>query len=158
MASEFEIQNSLWFDLHRKNHLPIVPNFTPVNYHECDMWSLTKSGYYQEHEIKISKADYKKDAKKIKKHKMLEGKHENAPRQFWYVFPKMLVDEKEIPDYAGLKLWDGFNFEVIINAPFISTKKADDKIIKQAEKCFYWRFWNLRNKFQKKGKTVKKVY
>lgn len=41
-----------------------VPNYTPVNWWECDVWERTTAGYFREYEIKTSRADFLKDAAK----------------------------------------------------------------------------------------------
>ena len=66
--------------------------------HECDLLSLSKSGYASEIEIKISKYDLLKD--KFKKHKHNHG----HLKYLWFAVPEILKDIAlhEIPDRAGL--------------------------------------------------------
>ncbi len=66
--------------------------------HECDLLSLTKTGYATEIEIKISKADLLKD--KNKKH----GHLHNHIKYLYFAVPEKLKDIalQEIPERAGL--------------------------------------------------------
>ena len=77
----------------------VVPNVSWAFFrHECDILSLSASGYATEVELKISKSDLKADAKK--KHK-----HESALLKYLYfAVPDYLVDFAllNIPERAGL--------------------------------------------------------
>lgn len=66
--------------------------------HECDLLMLSKSGYATELEIKISRADLLKDAKK------LHGHEHHYITNFYFVVPENLksVALENIPDRAGL--------------------------------------------------------
>jgi len=46
------------------NHEYIMPTATPPGWWECDIFSLTKAGYMNEFEIKVSRSDFKADWKK----------------------------------------------------------------------------------------------
>ncbi len=78
----------------------IVPNVSwGMDIHECDLLIVSKSGYATEVEIKISKADLKKDA--FKKHN-----HEdrfNRIKRFYFAIPESLSNCIEfIPERAGI--------------------------------------------------------
>ena len=78
----------------------IVPNISwGMDIHECDLLIVTKSGYATEVEIKISRADLKKDA--FKKHN-----HEdrfNRIRRLYFAIPESLSNCIEfIPERAGI--------------------------------------------------------
>jgi hypothetical protein len=116
----------------------IVPNYY-IGYWECDVFSLNKSGYTAEYEIKLSKQDYLKDFgkairrwrsdNKIFKHDLIKtGQRTN---RFWFVCPEDL--DVEIPKYAGLmtfvksQYWDRLDFTIKKKAPLLKKEKADDK-------------------------------
>lgn len=106
----------------------VLPNFAPAGWFECDVFELTARGYFREYEIKLSRADFRKDATKssvkwvqvekrvgpapdvrtelepiaISKHAMLAAGDVRGPRQFWYVTPVDLVKIEEVPAWAGL--------------------------------------------------------
>lgn len=78
----------------------IVPNASwgVARLHECDLLSLSKTGYATEIEIKITKSDLLKD--KEKKH----GHEHNHIKYLFFAVPKKLeaIALKEIPERAGL--------------------------------------------------------
>lgn len=80
-----------------------------------DFWTLMPSysnGYRATaYEIKISRADFKRDD---------DGKQEAALRfcdRFWYVTPQGMLKLEEIPTWAGLQEWTGDKFKVIKKPP-----------------------------------------
>ena len=129
MSNEKTIQNALHNWRLKMNHPFISPNATLPS-GEADLLSVTKAGFVYEHEIKISRADFKNDFKhKEEKHvwmrdaKKLKGeclRHVfsnqrwlrntkavplHCPNYFIYVCPKDLIAVKEVPEYAGLAFW-----------------------------------------------------
>ena len=117
--NELAIQNALWRDLQTSASL-VVPNYTPNRWWENDLFVVTKSGYWVEHEIKLSLADFRADAAKAKdvrvgplwwrdpkqerKHDLLADRSERGPNRFFYVVPEELSDKIELPPWAGLKV------------------------------------------------------
>lgn len=88
-----------------------------------DFWTLepaaSKGFRTSAYEIKISRADYKRDT---------DEKQSGALRwsdRFWYVTPPGLLTRDELPSWAGLQEWDGKTFRVIRKAP-MRTKEAPD--------------------------------
>ncbi|MEG1545399.1 MAG: hypothetical protein RR382_12915 [Tannerellaceae bacterium] len=69
---------------------------------ESDYLALTRSGYWHEVEVKISKADFKKDFEKKDKHTTLISRIGKLPNYFSYCAPKGMLTSDDIPDYAGL--------------------------------------------------------
>lgn len=93
-----QIQESLYTWLLAKGHRLVVPNTHALGW-EADLVSLTKAGLANEYEIKLTRADYRADAKKTAKHKALRtGQH--AANYFWYVTPPGL-DVDPLPKHAG---------------------------------------------------------
>lgn len=98
-----------------KGHL-FFPNIFYKNL-ECDLLEINKaSGFTTEYEVKVSKADYKKDKFKTLKEyndqdhitivnevpKSQVLKKGQRVNYFYYVVPEGLVEVDEIPYYAGL--------------------------------------------------------
>jgi outer membrane autotransporter protein len=50
-----------------------MPNYTPKNWFECDVMAVTKAGYLEEYEIKLSASDFKADSKKCFREGYLRG-------------------------------------------------------------------------------------
>lgn len=95
-CSQIEVAIANYFDV-RKNL--IVPNISwGAGLHECDLLIITKSGYATEVEIKVSKADLKKDFKKGHNHI-----DERIKALFYAVPEKLLPIALElVPDTAGI--------------------------------------------------------
>ncbi len=151
------IQNILWRHLSSKGHTLICPNYTPAKWWECDMFSVTKSGYVVEHEIKISKADFKNDTKKSQntnvkteirnKHIQLASSDPDGPNRFFYVVPEDLIKKDEVPTWAGLMYVNKYgSVYVEKDAPKLHKTKLDEKVKDHVTGVFYWRFWNERNR------------
>src|ERR1035437_4116878 len=60
------IESAFCMYLYEKSHSPITTRFTGMGLQECDIISISKSDYIYEYEIKISRADFKKDFTKQK--------------------------------------------------------------------------------------------
>lgn len=108
---------------------------------ESDYLAFTKSGYWYEVEVKISRADFKADMNKIKKHDVLSGEIVNArkPNYFYYAVPEGLIQEKDIPVYAGLIYITGNNnsYKIIRTAPKLHKEKL--KINLQDKFYYNWK-------------------
>jgi hypothetical protein len=86
---------------------------------ECDVISVSKSDYIYEYEVKISRADYKKDF--IKRNILIINENYTKtrkgelvyllPNYFNFVTPRDLITIDEVPDYAGLNLDEDGLFE-----------------------------------------------
>jgi len=76
----------------------VVPNVCwGMNIHECDLFVLTQAGYALEIEIKVTKADLKKDAKKW------HGHNDSRIKHLYFAIPDYLGDCIEyIPERAGI--------------------------------------------------------
>lgn len=86
----------------------VSENFNYLFCGELDVLSYTKSGFSHEWEVKISKSDFKADAKK-KKWDFFRGEKTwlSVPNYFWYVCPKDLIKEEELlHDWMGLVYYD----------------------------------------------------
>lgn len=141
----------------------VIPNFTPHGWWECDVARYTEKGHLIEYEIKTSLADFRKDAKKkrpsrwnrktrtvdppVSKHEQLAAKHDAGPRQFYFVVPKGLIQEEDVPEWAGLQYFDhGWQPTVIKRAPILNRTPATEEVRRQARDVFYWRFWSLKDR------------
>lgn len=100
---------------------------------ESDFFIQKDNGYCYEFEIKVSKADFKKDFEKSDKHEVLKNgffinyRNEQItrkrPNKFYYVAPIGIIDIKDVPKYAGLMVINDKGFlETIKEAPFCTKK------------------------------------
>lgn len=147
-SDEYKIENTYIFDW------------------ESDYFSLTKSGYSREVEIKVSKSDYKADFKKKKhiyllscynkegyfykgkfrgwknKHQEIKWFVENIPNRFYFAMPKNMIDIDEIPSYAGLIYVDGWKTKVIKKAPLLHRNKFDECRLLSRYRNKYYKYRN----------------
>ncbi len=148
----------------RLNRNTCVPRFTPPNWWECDVFELTKSGYFNEYEVKLTLADFRADAKKERskyrgfgqpnavenKHQLLAAGDPRGPARFSFVTPEGLIDRNDLPIWAGLiELVDrGAGFrpsirwfpKVVVTPPKLHKTKADEKWRQHAVGSCYHRF------------------
>ena len=153
-----DIQRCLIRERYRRSF--VIPNYTPRGWFECDIFECTKAGFFREFEIKLTRSDFKTDAKKSrrhydaqwqathnKKHDLLYQRDVRGPKQFYYVTPVGLLAHEEIPDWAGLiELHDadGRLYEQQpVMAPILHRQRADPKLKAHAESICYWRFHNV---------------
>jgi hypothetical protein len=141
----------------------VFPNIF-LDAYEADILEITKTGFTYEYEVKLSKADFKLDAKKnngyyanaetnfekvirYKKDELIAGKRVNY---FYYVVPEGLLNKTDIPIYAGLIYFKivivgfynnkqgSFNKEkIVFNTIVKAPKLCPDKInSEKLLKCF----------------------
>lgn len=158
-----DIQRRLIVDRYRRNFL--LPNFTPRQWWECDVFELTPKGFFREYEIKLTRSDFRADAAKTKerfiggnypftrivecKHDMLAKADPRGPNQFWYVIPADLG--VEVPAWAGVIYASSgrggvpWNISLVIGrpAPMLHRQKIDPKVREYAEGICYWRFHSM---------------
>ena len=166
--TERQIQCALFREFRSTSSL-VIPNYSPAGYWQCDLWRVTKAGYAEEYEIKLTVADFKQDAQKFMKSRTVEKtpdgkrirvlletrKHElveagGGPNRFWYVAPSGLLSIDMIPSWAGLREvtrhGNWLRVGTTKRAPELHKRQADQKVIEHAQSVFYWRFWGERLK------------
>lgn len=163
-----DIQRRLISDRYQRNF--VMPNYTPINWFECDVLELTAAGFFREYEIKLTRSDFKADAEKVKykweitagrfdrsigvtKHNRLGNADLHGPSRFYFVVPRGLIAENEIPAWAGLIVcWRVERHSrlacfTVKEAPVIHRHKANPDIRTNAAATCYWRMHHL---FQRK--------
>jgi hypothetical protein len=151
MISEKIIQRSLFKFYNRLNHKLIVPNIY-LHYSEADLITVQTSGYVNEIEIKLTKADFKRDFKKRKHQYMLEsmkpGSRLHTPNYFWFCIPKTLLPkiDCDIPDNYGMILMDenGIYPEIYKRAKIMHRQKVTDKQVRQIARSLMFKMWSVR--------------
>ena len=170
MLNERLVQKSLLFRWNRKW---TMPNFTPHNWWECDLYSVNRNSFSFEYEVKLSVADFRADLKKErnhwehpysfgvppvkqKKHTLLSEGHEDCPNRFYYVMPQNIAEKVTVPEYAGLVTfkysepgkWSPKGsisyLEIIKQAPKIHSIKVDKSIIDQLAVASNRRYLHLK--------------
>lgn len=135
---------------------------------ESDYLAMTKAGYLYECEVKISRADFKNDWKKERKHQILEGTYMPKevdvfergkwvnrisetvlkPHYFYYAVPEGLITEDEVPDYAGLiYICDVYpRFKIVKECKKLHNEKYTLDQLNLTDK-FYYNMVNWREKY-----------
>lgn len=135
------IDAALMMYLYEKQHPIISTHCTIDGLQECDVISLSKSDYIYEYEVKISKADYKKDFIKPKHKNILNEKFTKntksgliylLPNYFNYVVPTGLITVEDLPEYAGLIYFnEDLSFDIIKKPKLLHKIKANDDFIRK---------------------------
>lgn len=146
-----------------------VPNTQLLFSGEQDWVEITRANYAWEYEIKLTRADFKKDFDKtsllrvedgrytsVKKHDVLSGRIKILrgviPRRFYFVAPRGIIDVDKVPDYAGLIVaqpcsGEGYRtcrLQTIKEAPTLQHgTKLDDKHFQSLLRTFSFRFFRL---------------
>lgn len=121
------------------------PKYVVNNLHvfiwESDFAACTRSGYWHEVEVKVSRADFFKDFKKKEKHDILAGRTEGLrPNYFAYAVPEGLIKPEEVPEYAGLIYIPEDNpyyFSSGKGTPQLHKVKITDEQLRLTEKFYY---------------------
>lgn len=95
-----------WWRIKDRAMAVMAPNIYLPDWFEADVCSIRRSLLIDEFEIKISRADFKNDAKKTgadgrtKYDRLRSGDHPLA--SFWYIAPVGLLTADDLPEFAGL--------------------------------------------------------
>jgi len=144
VETESSIQHFLYNWRYIKSDMIICPGVY-IEYGEADLFSITRTGYSHEFEIKISKSDFKADLKKPK-HKAY-GEKGNTPNYFWYCCPKGLLVVDDMPnDSYGLLYIIGKQVKIIRRAKLLHKNKCSDKQKQRVLLSMMHRYWQLKNK------------
>ena len=153
--TEEDIQDVLRRNFMSESNVKFVAENLYIYEWESDIWFMTKANYMYEIEIKVSKADFKNDFKnKTLKHQILteDMKNRNGepylkPNYFYYAVPDGLIEESDVPEYAGLIYMKDYfpYFDIVKQAPKISSVKHNEEDLNLLEKFYYnYRQWKIK--------------
>lgn len=77
--------------LYLKGHSPISTHVTISQMSECDCISISKSDYIYEYEIKISRADFKKDFTKIKHTNIINENYTKVRKEKRFIYFQIIL-------------------------------------------------------------------
>jgi hypothetical protein len=157
--SERQIQDALYIHCAIKRHEIIVPNSCVFGW-ESDMVSVTRSGYINEFEIKVTRSDFRKDAKKLRARILIDPEAVYSgsyvfrrPNYFYYAVPAGMIEPDDVPEYAGLiyvrkevhsnTLYYGITSQVKA-AVRLHSGKIDEWQRCQLERALTERYWRQR--------------
>lgn len=168
--TERTIQRCIYM-LNNKRFRVLLPNYTPLGWWECDLFGVTKAGYFHEFEIKLTVADFRRDSQK-KRHDIRAWNNETGqievttpgarkhsligqapgPSRFWYVVSEDMAGMGDVPSWAGLQVILDNNSgwaRVVKQAPQLHKAKIDDRVVRHALSVCYWRYWRERKAFDR---------
>jgi hypothetical protein len=132
-----KLTNSVVKDQQQKGCEIVLKNLF-VHDWESDVFAI-KDGMTTEYEIKVSRSDFNADFNKIQKHERLQNSEGLIPNQFYYVVPEGLIEDVEVPEYAGLIVMvrQGW-FKKVKEAPVLHSRPIEpDFWQKIAMKLYY---------------------
>lgn len=154
--TERTIQRIIWFRWAGEKY--VVPNIQ-LRWGEADILLVRRSGYAEEFEIKVTKADFLADVQKTAKHEHLRQSFEAGKmgpgKLFWnssggninrfsYVLPESLgIEPEDVPVYAGLyhvseqpiKNYSALALKCVKHPPLIHKNKFEHWDAKVAASC-----------------------
>ena len=142
--NELFIQQRLYWQLGHKREY-CMPNVFLYGRNESDFVTLTRAGYVDEYEIKISRSDFQADKKKHRHDHYTQGHKSESivkglPNRFWYVVPEGLIETHEAPEYAGLLYVRENGFIIQCRAaPKLHNNKAGPRVSEQILRAGYFR-------------------
>lgn len=167
-VTERDIQRWIYFNS-RSSYGVLLTNYTPRKWFECDMFGVSRAGYFHEFEVKVSIRDFKADSKKISrgkydwdeatatmnhtpgqtKHSLLSDRSVDGPALFWYVVPDEMLAVADVPAWAGLmyaKPRGGLygRLDIVKPAPRLHKQRIDPVIVRDAMGVCYYRYWDER--------------
>ena len=106
-VTEKTIQAALMvWAMQEKSHTLVLPNVTTLFPWEADLISVTRAGLTHEYEIKLTAADYRRDAAKWK-HKLMRGATDLGPCYFWYATHGFEIEPPENAGWLRVECVDG---------------------------------------------------
>lgn len=128
MSLTKEIQQTICKAEIQKGNL-VAENFNYFFTGELDVISVAKSGYVSEYEVKVSRSDFKADAKKNKWYYFdIQLTPKYIPNYFTYVCPIGLILEADLKPYMGLIYYFDDGTLILIRKPKILHKNKPDPI------------------------------
>lgn len=124
MSLTKEIQNTICKAEIQKDNL-VAENFNYFFSGELDVISVNGNGYACEFEVKISRGDFRADAKKYKWYFYDNSIGERVPNYFTYVCPAGLIKEEDLKPYMGLIYFEDGQLTIIRKPKLIHKYKHD---------------------------------
>lgn len=108
-----------------RKHKLVACNIFLYNW-ESDFITIDRENYITEIEIKCSKWDYLNDFKKEDKHQAIQQlRITDIPNYFYYVMPENMIEQNNIPEYAGLIIIKYGGLKFVKKAPILHQEKFD---------------------------------
>lgn len=96
---------------------------------DADFVAVSMAGVVTEFEIKVTRADFHRDRKKLR-HAIYSGERRGRrPNRFWYVTAPGIISLEDLPSFAGWLEFDGAELRSRREAPVLCREKHDLTII-----------------------------
>lgn len=167
----------------RQPYTWVLPNIFVGDYERDVCMVNQQSGYWNEYEIKISVADFKKDFTKRSKNinmglwnrekkweQLTSNKHDNflkfaanqetkTPNRFLFVVPKNLIDRESVPPYAGLLYYDeeSKSISVVKSGKLLHKNKIEQSLKEYILDKAYDRYTYMLNEMKRTKVTNTKL-
>jgi hypothetical protein len=106
---------------------------------DSDVVVVTMSGVVLEYELKISRGDFMRDAKK-KRNRIYSGElHGVKPNKYWYVTAPGIVTDYDIPTWAGWYEYTPGKLVLRKQAPWLNREKLGVKVILKLARAMRFR-------------------
>lgn len=158
----------------RSHYDLVIPNFFHGRY-EMDLFKLTDSGLITEYEVKVSRSDFLRDAKKShdvydfssgniygvgkkNKHEQLQS-GDGTPNRFYFVVPEGMLKDGECPKFAGLLEFceEGW-FRQVKTAPLLHKRTVPQSVYKDISVKLAFREAMYRNMHKSLDSFLKHNY
>ena len=127
-----------------------VPNCGAFGW-ESDLVRVSSAMYASEYEIKVTREDFRRDAKKTARVEalvMADGTLRAqglTPSQFWYAAPVGVIPHDELPEYAGLVELPGRKAVIVVKpAPRLHKVKLTPERVLFLTRGVALRYWDQR--------------
>lgn len=174
LLTERDIQNVLWSHYEKRGLPLVVPNVS-VFHGVSDLITVSKRMVTTEHEIKITRADFRRDMTTKHLHLTLQPPPGEAqiwkplkqttqedidnggtlplPNYFYFVVPYELVEVEDVPVYAGLMYVYGGQVAVMKEAPRLHGLKISEEQRQYMERGMTIRYWQQRTQPPKRKRS-----
>lgn len=130
-VTEKTIQAALMvWAMQERSHTFVLPNVTTLFPWEADLISVTRAGLTHEYEIKLTAADYRRDADKWK-HTLMRGASAldaRGPCYFWYATHGFEIEPPENAGWLRVECVDGaWRVVEVKAAPRLHGRRAGDR-------------------------------
>lgn len=116
--------------LHARSPIAVTNKMNFLNmYVDADFVAVTMAGQVIEYEIKVSRADFHRDRKKLR-HKIYDGQQPGErPNRFWYVTANCIITADDLPAWAGWMEYENGALNVRKDAPKLSPDKHSPVVL-----------------------------
>lgn len=129
--------------LHADSPIAVTNKMNFLNmYVDADFVAVTPGGSIIEYEIKVSRADFLRDRKKLRHEIYSLEKPGNLPNRFWYATTPGIISLDDLPTWAGWMEWENGELRVRRPAPRMTITKQPTQIILRLAKAMRLRAQN----------------